>query len=165
MRFSLSVLSYRSLFAALIVTSTLSFAGSAWAQEDTGTDGIMTTSSTSTTTTALTTAVGVVVTVYMTPKPNRAALQHYLESNQPTVQLALSAGAGASVEDLAEAFRVSPAHVADFGKLLRENHEPLLKILRDGHVSDAEADEFVRVIHDAMRTHERLAQDLNAQAS
>jgi len=151
--------------SALIFT--LGFASNASAQflglDDTGTEGILTTSSTSTTVGALTTGGVVATIVAVTPKPGKnKALRAYLEANPAEVRQSIALGGGESAIDLANFFGVSPENRAAFASLLRERREILMPLLDDGRVEEDELFVFVASVHQAMLAHDALAIDAQA---
>ncbi len=153
--------------AALLFT--LGFASNASAQflglDDTGTEGILTTSSTSTTVGALTTGGVVATIVALTPKPGKnKPLRAYLEANPAEVRQSIALGGGSSAVDLANFFAVSPENRGEFAILLRNQRATLLPLMADGRVEEGELLVFVSSIHQAMLMHDVLATDALALA-
>ena len=132
-----------------------------WAQtDDTGNEGLLTSTSTTTTTTGLTTT-GVVLTVYLvTPKKGRnAALKRYLEHNVVAVRHSIATGGGEGAIDLALFFGVESDHVGSFARLLRALHTDLTPTLSDSLITQKEVDRFVEIVYLAMTHHDLLARD------
>ena len=131
--------------------------------DDTGTEGILSTSSTSTTIGALTTGGAVATIVAVTPKPSQnKALRAYLEANPADVRQSIALGGGESVVDLANFFHVAPENRPAFATLLREHRELLMPLLADDRVEDDELFTFVSSVYHAMLDHDALAVDAAA---
>ena len=141
----------------------------AFAQEDTGNETFLSTTSTSTTSTAMVTALGVLTVVTITPKPGNRALRRYLESNAVAVQDTLSTGSGDVVTDLAQAFGVQDmtSQQPAFARVLRAHHATLSPMLDDHIITDEELHAFIVTIYQGMLEHEALvpaARQLEADA-
>lgn len=129
----------------------------AMAQEDTGNETFLSTTSTSTTSTAMVTALGVLTVVTITPKPGKRALRLYLEQNAVAVLDGMGTGGGQSVADLSGAFGVqTDAEATAFGEVLRQERATLGALLEDHRVSDAEVEHFIRTVYEAMLAHDAL---------
>lgn len=128
------------------------------AQEDTGNETFLSTTSTSTTSTAMVTALGVLTVVTITPKPGNRALRRYLESNAVAVQDSLSTGSGDVVADLGAAFGLQDAarQQPAFASVLRAHHASLSPMLDDQVISEEELQAFIVTIYQGMLDHEVL---------
>ena len=128
------------------------------AQEDTGNETFLSTTSTSTTSTAMVTALGVLTVVTITPKPGNRALRRSLETNAVAVQDSLSTGSGDVIADLAAAFGVQDAASQQpaFARVLRAQHATLSPLLDDHAISDDELHTFIVTIYQGMLEHEVL---------
>ncbi len=132
----------------------------AHAQDDTGNETFLTSTSTSTTTSALTTAGGVVTVVLVTPdKDANAHLKRYLEHNTSATRQALHTGFGPACDDLAQFFAVAPERRRAFARLLRAERASLLHHLDDEALSAEAVHAFVHTLYHAMLDHDTLAHD------
>lgn len=143
----------------VVCGASIGLASPAMAQEDTGNETFLSTTSTSTTSTAMVTALGVLTVVTITPKPGRKALRLYLEQNAVAVLDGMGSGGGQSVADLSGAFGVeTDAEESAFGKVLRSERVALGAMLEDHQVSDDEVKRFILTVYRAMLAHDALTQ-------
>ena len=143
--------------ALIAFLACLGTAAPAWADyhEDEAALGWMWTSST-TLGGIVTTAGGIVLTVYVATSNNRA-MKSYIRHNAVALQQDLTLGAGPTVDDLAQAFGVPEAEVADFGQALRSKRSTLVPLIGDGDVDDARTARFVDLVESATSGEQRLA--------
>lgn len=149
-------LSSRALLCATVALA-CAYPAALSAQEDTGDETFLSSTSTTTTSSAVVTGLGVLTVVLVTPKPRSSALQQYLQRNPVAVREALHMGAGVALDDLSQAFAVAPEHRGAFGALLRARRAELLAPYDDGVVTAEETGDFIRVVHAAMRADATLA--------
>jgi hypothetical protein len=90
-------------------------------------------------------AGGVYLTVAAADKGS--AMKSYLEKNAVAVRADLSLGAGATIDDLATAYRVAEPQRGAFGKLIRENRERLLRLADTEKLDTERAQSFTRLVY------------------
>lgn len=130
------------LLCAAICAGAVTWASTGFAQTaDPANDGAVLTSSSSTSTTTI--VGGVILTIVLSS--GNSSLESYLRDNRVALHDEITHGAGATVADLADAFRVEPGRVDDFGAMLRTHRETLLALL-DGEVDAERAQRFVELV-------------------
>ncbi len=147
----------RGWLLAVIACGMVSLPSALMAQEDTGNESFLSTTSTSTTSTAMVTALGVLTVVTITPKPRNRAFKQYLEHNAVAVQDGITLGGGEAVADMASAFGIRDhAELEAFGQVLRGKQEVLVGIVEDHQVSDEELMLFIHTVYEGMLAQSEL---------
>lgn len=119
--------------------------------DDSNTNSFLTSSSTSTSSSVVTSAGLMLVMVSLTPeRKQNAQLAAYLNANLTSVRQGLTLGAGSSMNDLAQAFRVPASHRRAFGSVMRRARPKLLPLLAGARVTLDGADSFVKIVHGLM---------------
>lgn len=143
-----------------IALSTL-LAAPAWAQDDSETTGVLSTTSTITTSTAVCVG-GIFLTMVAVTPSKRSSLQEFLRQNHHALSQDIALGDGPTSRDLAALFSVPPDQRATFARALRAQRAQLAPALARGTFHDQDTDRFIAVSLAAMSQHEALRPALQA---
>ncbi len=146
------------LWAAVLVGA-MAHTGPAFAQAaDPANDTAVLSSSSSTSTTTI--VGGVILTIVLSS--GNSSLESYLRNNRVALRDDITHGGGATVADLADAFRVEDERIDEFGTLLRTHRRALLGLI-DDDLDAARARRFVELIVEAGTREELVDPDRFAE--